>query len=624
MNKQSDDYELDRLDAAVQAVLAEPVPQDAVERVKAQASRLGATTATTKTPRAWTAVWHSRWARYGGLAAAVLLFGAFTVSTLLVNGMSVRAFAEVVQNAVQAHSLQVTVIQRLGKRPETVDKLYMKDNKVRVEGFGEQLVMIGDLESREVLYLAPEQKLAQASTIDARAVFDNPIDQLRGIKPDDAEYVGEEYLGEFLARVYRIKRDVLGIKSSESDMIVWVDPTSGLPMRIVNHDFDASVQLEIRFEDFVWNEPLSPTLFSLEFPEGYQAGTVVVTSPPAPPKKPAPPSSIDPAKLSDGVLSDDRVPRRIVWGPDSATITATMDDPETMDPLQRQLEELRQWNVETGELNWSVVAGSSFSLAASNDGKWLASIKDDELQLRDPQTGKVTKEWSTEKSLSPLAFSPDGKMLAAGICEWGEQYGGVGQEEGGVQLWNLEQGAVVKSFPDNKPTTFVRFSKDGKYLANSSNGGPIKVWDPTTGELARMFPCGDKFDFSPDGKFIACMASRPLPGDTPDDVKKRYDVQVYELQTGKLSKTLIREEHTKESWVLWIEYSSDGKYLATANWDGSVKLWSVDSGELVKTITTHDAGVHTVVFAPAGNTFASGSEDGTLRLWNVDELMSGE
>jgi outer membrane lipoprotein-sorting protein len=559
------------------------------------------------------------------MAAAAVLLGAFAISSLFPDAMSVRAFAEVVENAVQARTVQVTVVQRLGNQPEIVGKLYMQENWVRFELHDGQSVVVGDLQRQDALYLDPERKLAQKSSIDKRVAkeFANPIDQLRGIKLENANYVGQEYLDKSLAHVYRIEQGVLGFRTSKSEMTVWVDPESGLPMKIVNHDLSAKVRHEVRFEDFVWNQPLSPALFSSEIPTGYEAGTIVLTPPSAGSREPAPPSKVDPTELARGLLSKDRVPRRIVWGPNSTTITATMGDPESVPHQEVKLDELRQWNVATGNLNWAtVVGGSSFSLATSQDGKILATINHKELQLRDPNTGNVKQKWSSDKPLSPLAFSPDGKMLAAGISEWGEDHGGVGQEEGGVQLWDIKRLKLVKSIPDDQPTTFVRFSNNGKFIASTPNGGPVKIWNVKSGKLDRIFPYGGKFDFSPDDRFIACMASQPLEGDTPEDVRKRYDVQVYELQTGKLVKTLVSNDHTEESWVLWIEFSPDGRLVAVANWDGTAKLWDVASGKLLNTFAKHKGGVHTIVFAPDGKSVATGDEGRALRLWNLDELTS--
>lgn len=627
MNEQLDNTEFDNFDpalnSAVLAVLAEPLPHDAVERVKTRARRLSIPTVSSSKPGGWRRISLGPAVHYGGIAAAVVALAAAVIFSWLTLRPAGAAFADVIQNALQAGSLRLTMTQRFGRQPESVGTMYLEENRLRIE-LSQNLVHVGDLEQERALFLDTKRKVAQLIEIDEKWAnrFANPIDQLRRARPEDAENIGEEYLKGRLTQVFRIHRiNLFGMRGT-GEMLVWVDRKRGLPAKIVIHDRDPKREMEIRFEDFVWNEPLNSNLFSLDIPAGYEMGTVVLLTPrPASSTKPAPPSRIAPSRLAEGILSDDRVPGRIVWGPHATTMTAIMRDPESIGPLERKSDELRHWNVATGELKWSVIGGSSFSLAATADGKTLATVEGYELQLREPATGKVKQKWPTEKQLSPLTFSPDGKTLAAGIADWKQQPSGRGQS-GGVQFWDVDQGTLKRSLSDDKPTTFVRYSRDGKHLASASNGGPVKVWDAGTGELVRIFPYGSTFDFSPDGKLIGCAASQPIEGDTPDDVRKRYDIQTYELQTGRLLKTLISDDHNKESYVLWIEFSPDGSLIAAANWDGTAKLWNVATGELVRTITDHSAGVHAAVFSPDGRIIATGSEDKMLRLWNLEHLVS--
>lgn len=64
-------------------------------------------------------------------------------------------------------------------------------------------------------------------------------------------------------------------------------------------------------------------------------------------------------------------------------------------------------------------------------------------------------------------------------------------------------------------------------------------------------------------------------------------------------------------------YSPDGRHLASASLDGTVRLWDVASGRPIGVLTTHQGEVHSVVFLPDGKHGLSGGADGMLRLWSV-------
>ncbi|MGW4728915.1 nSTAND1 domain-containing NTPase [Streptomyces shenzhenensis] len=73
--------------------------------------------------------------------------------------------------------------------------------------------------------------------------------------------------------------------------------------------------------------------------------------------------------------------------------------------------------------------------------------------------------------------------------------------------------------------------------------------------------------------------------------------------------------------VYLTSFSPDGKVLATAGYDRTVRLWDVTDRTrpkpLGKPLTGHSSWVSSAVFSPDGRTLASASDDGTVRLWNV-------
>ena len=80
----------------------------------------------------------------------------------------------------------------------------------------------------------------------------------------------------------------------------------------------------------------------------------------------------------------------------------------------------------------------------------------------------------------------------------------------------------------------------------------------------------------------------------------------------------ILTEH--KDWVYSVSFSPDGQTLASGSDDGTVRLWDVNTGNLLHTLTEHRGSVYSVSFSPDGQTLASGSFDRTVLLWKLAPL----
>jgi len=93
----------------------------------------------------------------------------------------------------------------------------------------------------------------------------------------------------------------------------------------------------------------------------------------------------------------------------------------------------------------------------------------------------------------------------------------------------------------------------------------------------------------------------------------------------KTSKPQLVVQTGHANSVNGLAFSADGKLLASAGGEKTIKVWDAGTGTQLHSLEGHTGPVYTVAFSPDGKAIASGSEDGTIKLWdsaNGEQLRS--
>ncbi|HEY7158758.1 MAG TPA: WD40 repeat domain-containing protein, partial [Gemmataceae bacterium] len=228
------------------------------------------------------------------------------------------------------------------------------------------------------------------------------------------------------------------------------------------------------------------------------------------------------------------------------------------------------------------------SLAWSGDGKVLAGWDraDHRIHLWDAATGAELRRLDCgDTSINALAFSPDGKMLAAA----GGSYG----RGNCLLLWETDTGRLVRSLSPRHTLHCVAFSPDGRVLAasgrrsvlagDSQEDREISLWEVVSGRQRLTLKYDDgatSLAFSPNGQLLAAACNNDkiysglMMGDGVVDVleagkPKRQRVRLWDVAAAKEFPPL--EGH--QGAIRSLSFSPDGKRLATGSNDTTVLLW---------------------------------------------------
>jgi WD40 repeat protein len=241
------------------------------------------------------------------------------------------------------------------------------------------------------------------------------------------------------------------------------------------------------------------------------------------------------------------------------------------------------------------------SAELSRDGRFVLTVGDDGLaKVWDDSSGALLATLGQRGGLSlyDAAFSPDGRLVAAG---------GSGPM---IRVWGWRQRKpVLQLNGSGDRIDGVVFSPVGGLIAGAGEK-TVHVWRAGHGSLVALLRGGRRDQltsvaFDPKGELVA--AGGTSGGAT-----------IWNVGTQKRVARVRGHSDT----VSDVAFSADGRYLVTVGHDGLANVWTVPGGQLVTRVRTPAPSLEGAAFAPAGRLVATAGDGGHLTVFDCAECRS--
>jgi len=294
---------------------------------------------------------------------------------------------------------------------------------------------------------------------------------------------------------------------------------------------------------------------------------------------------------------------------------------------------VRVWEVASGDLGWTLEGhvGSVLSVAVSSDGSWVVSGGEDRtIRVWDGNSMGLARTLRGHTD-AVSSVSADGSRIVSG------------GHDRTVRLWDAASGSLVRTLEGHtESVNGVALSPDGVLVVSASDDLTVRTWRLGFGPkgvfaMARPRASSEVAETAARVRDALAEARRALASGRPSEaaaiVGEARKLSGFQRSTELLDVLASAGVQGRRSvlaggWqvraldghtgsVAAVAALPDGRTAVSGGEDGLVKVWDVDSMELLRTMKAHQGPVRAVAAAPDGRRVVSAGIDGTVSVWDV-------
>lgn len=238
--------------------------------------------------------------------------------------------------------------------------------------------------------------------------------------------------------------------------------------------------------------------------------------------------------------------------------------------------------------------GPVVAAASGDQGRWIVSAGTDAtIRVWNAGSGALVRTIELDEGV-PTALAVGNRRALAG------------HKGGAIVLWDLEKAEKIGTFQlgTTAAVASLAFTADANEFAAASQDGSVALLDTRTPSAPSILLDGRDGT----GMIVTASQGRGFVASAGAD----RTVRLWRTETESLTRTY----RIPAGEIAALDISSDGRYLAAAITDGSIRVWSNSSSRAIRTFKTHQSRAVAIAFGP-DRLLATTSDDGKVKVWNL-------